>query len=489
MFRLPLLLLCLVLPAAAEEPTLLRIFHDGVVLQREEPIEIKGFRAEVGADVKVRLGDEEVAAEADGKRGGMWIATFPAREASSVPLQLQVFHNGDLLHNVEDVLIGDVWLAAGQSNMAFGVAGMVKNLPETQSWVDTSELPQIRLLSVKTPVLPTPDMQHAEIPADSTWRSMTPDTVLKFSAVGASFACAYHEKQNVPVGVIDVSWGGKPIEPFIPLESFDGFPLSQILEHTQRGDLEAAKNLNGGVIIRNPEGMPGMIYNARIAPLTHIAVRGFLWYQAESNAGRGENPIWYRKKMEALANGWRDAWDDRGKNELPLYFVQLPAYPPATGWIRMREEQRMASIAIQNCEMATIFDLPGDDIHPPTKIPVGERLAYLATGGKPGPIYQTHERRDGGLMIQFHPDSSPPKPIEGQITGFEVAGDDAKWISAAAEFRNGELVVSSPEVPNPRYVRYQCATEPIGELIFGENGIPASPFCSNIDQLPWTDQE
>ncbi|MEM7012786.1 MAG: hypothetical protein AAF585_15025, partial [Verrucomicrobiota bacterium] len=118
-----------------------------------------------------------------------------------------------------------------------------------------------------------------------------------------------------------------------------------------------------------------------------------------------------------------------------------------------------------------------------------ERRHLVHHHGKPGPIYQTHDRRDDALVIRFHSDSSPPKPTEGQISGFEIAGDDAKWVSAAAEFRNGELIVSNPEVSDPRYVRYQCATEPIGELIIGENGIPASPFCSNIDQLPWIDQK
>ena len=334
---------------------------------------------------------------------------------------------------------------------------------------------------------------------------MTPDSVLAFSAVAAVFARELQEQLQVPVGIIDVSWGGKPIEPFIPREAFSTPLLGRIRELADADKLEELKQLRGGVIIRNPEGYPGAIFNARMAPVVPYGLCGFLWYQAESNAGRGEDPREYRYKMQALVEGWRARW----KNEkLPVYFVQLPSYPPASGWIRMREEQRLA-LTIPDTAMAVTIDIRGEGIHPPDKLSVGRRLSRLAlvqSYGRAelessGPLYQSHRvvrsnirvrftHVKSGLMVGEKPGVLPARETSGApLRWFEVAGGNKIWHAAEARIDGEEVVVSARQVANPVAVRYACQTQPQGGNLYNRAGLPASPFCSHLEMLPWANQK
>ena len=477
------------------------IFADHAVLQRDAIVRVWGTGADPTSTLRLRFGHTQVDATLNAD--GSWKAQLPPQPASSVGTKLELLKDGNTVAVINDVLVGEVWLAAGQSNMQFPVRSMLKALPEAQAWVDSSERPRIRFRRINDPVLKDRAAEASDLAQATAWTPMTPRSVLQFSAVAAVFAKQMETKRNVPIGVIDVSWGGKPIEPFIPREAFTTPLLKRILNLADGDSLDALAKLHGGVIIRNPEGHPGAIFNARMAPLVPYSLSGFIWYQAESNAGRGEDPREYRHKTRALVDGWRARWKN---NALPFYHVQLPSYPPATGWIRMREEQRR-SLDIPHTGMAVTIDIRGEGIHPPDKIAVGERLARIAlaktysryTNEGSGPIYRNHtihgrevhvhfKNAESGLMIGDRPNMEPPHETpDAPLRWFELAGADRVWHPARAGIRGDFVVVTSESVANPIAVRYACHKAPQGGNLYNRARIPASPFCSNLNMLPWVD--
>ncbi len=484
-----------------ESPRLSGIWSDGIVLQRDRPIVVRGFGAGAGNQLELQLGEQRWKSQANAN--GEWVVTIPAQPASDIGVSLSLKQDAKVIQEVKDILFGDVWLAAGQSNMQWQVKGMIKGLPETKDWADAVHLPYVRYRRVNDPVLTDRKKRAAELQSGE-WKKLTAENVLQFSAVAAVFAESIAEEVSVPIGIIDVSWGGKPIEPFIPRENFETSLLKQIRDLADADRLEELQNLPGGVIIRNPEGYPGSIYHARMAPLNSFPVKGFLWYQGESNAGKGEDPREYRHKMRALVSGWRQDWQD---DQLPIYFVQLPSFEPATGWIRMREEQRLASLSIPNSAMAVTIDLPGEDIHPPHKIEVGKRLARLAlkkTYGRNivpcGPVLESANFSGGEAMLKFTNigeglevrsyglKRSIDDILSAELDWIELAGQDGIWHPAKAEFQDFGLIVSSPDVPDPKAVRYGCATMPQGNNLYNSEGLPASPFCTKLEWLPWQQQ-
>ncbi|MEM1295386.1 MAG: sialate O-acetylesterase, partial [Verrucomicrobiota bacterium] len=213
----------------------------------------------------------------------------------------------------------------------------------------------------------------------------------------------------------------------------------------------------------------------------------------------------YRHKMEALASGWRNRW---ANPDLPFYFVQLPSYPNATGWIRVREEQRRA-LSIPNSGMVTTIDIRGEGIHPPNKMAIGERLAKLALtksedGGNAigsGPHYRGHQVVGWEVRVQFDhigdglfagnkPGFGPPEETpDDPLRWFELAGADGVWKPAEARIEGDEVIVLCHDIPLPTAVRYACTTEPQGGNLYNSAGLPASPFCSNLDLLPWQDHQ
>lgn len=482
-------------------PRFAHAFGDHAVLQRDAPVRVWGSGAGSSGKLEIRFGRLEVAVSVDSD--GNWNAALPAMSGSRIGQKLELLEDGTPVAVVNDVVVGEVWLAAGQSNMQFPVRGMLKGVPEAKAWVDEAERPAIRFRRVNDPVLADRKAEARDLKAREAWARMTPKSALVFSAVAAVFARELEAELDVPIGIIDVSWGGKPIEPFIPRDRFTTPLLREIVRLADADKLDELAKLEGGLIIRNPQGHPGAIYNARMAPWENYGLRGFLWYQAESNAGKGEDPRHYADKMKAMAEGWRKRWGDKLS---PLYFVQLPGFPGATGWIRMREEQRLAA-TIPNSAMAVTIDIRGEGIHPPDKISVGRRLAALAlektyrngVSNSEGPMYRSHEIRGGvvrvlfdpvggGLMVGDKPGVAPAEEIPGApLRWFELAGEDGVWHPARAEIRGGAVWVSSDAVVKPVAVRYACGTEPRGGNLYNREGFPVSPFCSDLKLLPWKD--
>jgi len=472
-------------------------YSDHVVLQQGIPLGIWGT-GDVGSEVTLRFAGQIVDCLVT--ESGTWRVQLEPLQANAQGKDL-IVSDGHTQQVIHDVLVGEVWLAAGQSNMQMTVQSMVKKLPAAAAMIEAANHSAIRCLRIDEAVA---GGRRADFKRAATWRVCDAKTVSSFSAVAWVFARRLQMDMTVPVGIIDVSWGGKPIEPFIPGEDFQRHRLLQTIKKLAEQDqLDALAKIEGGVVIRNPEGYPGTIYNARIRPMAGCGLRGFIWYQAESNCGTGEDPRGYRHKMEVLVDSWRRAW---GNPHLPFYFVQLPKYKKeAFGWIRMREEQRRA-LAIVNTGMVVTIDTGSDDVHPANKVDVGERLALLALNRTyhksvvdSGPLYQSHtvtgavvtitfSHADSGLMVGSKIGLAKPQEIAVQtIPYFELAGADGQWFPAEARIVGKTVQVSSQQVSTPQAVRYACLNQPQDGLLYNREGLPASPFCSELEWLPWRD--
>lgn len=471
-----------------------RIFSDHAVLQQGVQIPIWG-QAEPGARVTVAFAGQSKATTAGDD--GAWSLELAALQTHSTGNRMTVTSGGSKLE-IRDLLVGEVWYASGQSNMQMTLAACAKRLEVVGEVVAASNSRLIRTVRIDNP-----DTEHEldELPAAVAWQIDTAENRRGQSAAAFFFARELHDALDVPIGIIESSWGGKPIEGFIPRQEFENRgKLKPILDLADAGDFEKLKQIEGGVIIRNTAGRPGRIFHSRIAPIAPYAVKGFIWYQGESNAGTGEDPRNYRHKMEALVAGWRLAWK---RPELPFYFVQLPAFDKkASGWIQLREEQRL-SLDIPNTGMAVTIDLRDSDIHPSNKIDVGKRLALWALAesyGKPvpfsGPLFRSANVKgnlvtvsfdhagDGLVIARKEGIDAPVVSNETPLAHFELSDEAGKWHAAEAHIRGSTVEVHCPSIAKPIAVRYAWQAAPENANLYNSAGLPASPFYSNSDLRP-----
>jgi sialate O-acetylesterase len=473
------------------------IFSDGMVLQRAKPVPIWGW-----ADAKAT-----VAVEFDGQRkttiagtDGSWQVKLDAIPALHTG-QRMVVVCGKKSKTIRDVVVGEVWFAGGQSNMAFGMQDMANHLQAGRAMVAEAAFPLIRMRRIRGEDRPSP---QKDLAAGSSWEACTPVTVLHHSAVAYVFAHRLHLELDVPVGILDCSWGGKPIEPFIPIEEMTGHPtLSRLAALAITEDAAAARDLPGGTFARSSSWFAGRIFNARIAPVAPYAIRGAIWYQGESNCGAGEDPRDYAHKMRAMIRGWRRVWNNPN---LPFYFIQLPQWR-SYAWPYLREEQ-LRVLDTPNTGMVITLDLDHEDnIHPPNKIDVGERLARWPLArqyGKDltvsGPMYAgaafaegeatvRFDHAEGGLVIgRLDGVAAVREAVGATLNGFELLGDDNVWRDAAARIVGQTVVVTNPDVPKPFAVRYACRPQAKEEKpwnLYNRAWLPASPFCSDWQHMPY----
>jgi sialate O-acetylesterase len=475
---------------------LARIFSDHMVLQCDLPVPVWG-KADPGATVVVRFDGQSVNTEAG--PAGSWRVTLKPMKANGVGREMDIRAGGDRVV-IRDVLVGEVWFAGGQSNMAYTAGQMANRLPEGRAMLDAADLPAVRFRKINERDAPAPK-QDLE---GGGWDACSPQTAARHSAVCFVFARRLHRELNVAVGVIDCSWGGTPIEPYIPATAFTGHPtLERLAALAKAGDVEAIRALPGGTRVRSPAWLAGAIYNGRIAPVAPYAIRGAIWYQGESNCGAGEDPRDYAHKMRALVAGWRTAWQ---RPDLPFYFVQLPQWK-SYAWTYLRQEQ-LRALDVPNTGMVVTIDLDNaNDIHPPNKIDVGERLArwplaklYGRNAAISGPLFRRMSVRDGAVVVTFdHAEQGlMVGRIEGvgkvtgaadaRLNGFELAGTDGVWHSAEAAIDGQTVVVSSPQATRPVAVRYACAPEASQGRpwnLYNKAGLPTSPFCSDWGLMPY----
>lgn len=478
--------------AAAARLRLHEVFADHVVLQREQPVRIWGWGAP-GEKVTVTFAGQSIAAMVD--KEGAWQVELKPLQASAEGRDF-IVRSGEEAVTVRDVAVGEVWLASGQSNMAMTVGDVAKQLPEVEKQVASYELGNIRFCRMNQGDAAAPQ-QH--LSGNTTWTPCTPATARGFSAAAFFFARKLQEELKVPIGMIDSSRGGTPIEPYIPRDAFNGHPT--LVREGELGDAQDLKGLTelpGGVFARDANWLPGRLFNSRLAPISNYPVRGAIWYQGESNCGTGEDPRDYQHKMRALVKGWRKAFQNEN---LPVYYVQLPGSGAGERWPYLREQQRL-SMDLPHTGMAVTVDLVGGDIHPPNKVDVGERLAAWALAKTydqslpfSGPLFKKadiHGDRlivhfdyaDAGLMVASKQGLAPPQETpDAPLALFELTDDSGTWHAAEAKIDGQTILVQSAEVKQPRAVRYGYRKTPDACNLYSRAGLPAAPFCSAPERL------
>lgn len=494
------------------------LFGDNMVLQRDIEVPVWGT-ADPGEAVVVSIGGQEARAVADSQ--GIWSAKLRPMTVSSMPQELLIEGVNKLAFT--NVLVGDVWVCGGQSNMELTLASC-----HEADDVGAADLPSVRRFRIKDRVLAQPDRA-----VDGQWQISTPQTAGNFSAVGFYFARKIYRETKTPIGLLEINSGGTRIEPWTPEAGFAGEPsLAGILEDVKQRT--AAYRAEVGASLERYErwvsetrralatpsaplpslpvlpadpradwSCPMSLYNGMVHPVVPFAIKGVLWYQGEANGGEEES---YLAKMRALVGGWRQVW---GQGEFPFYYVQLASYMPATdapggddgwaggkGWARTRSAQT-AAMQIPHTGMASAIDV-GDasDIHPRNKYDVGERLALWALRneyGQPGlvasgPIFKSMAVEGDLIRIEFDwvgdglmvGKKNGRQPVQEDANGvlrcFAIAGADKRWVKANAVIDGPCVLVSSSEVSMPVAVRYAFSMNPQGCNLYNKEGLPAVPF-------------
>ena len=477
------------------------IFGDRMVVQRDQPIRVWGWTAP-GTEVTVTMAEHEATAEADS--GGRFDLRLDALPAGG-PHQMVV--EADETRTIEDVLVGEVWICSGQSNMAWPVSAA--DDPDLESLA--AKYPKIRLISV-----PNVGTQEPQQDFDGSWQACTPETVKGFSAVGYFFGRRLHQTLDVPVGLIDNAWGGSAAEAWVNrkvLEADDSY--DELLAHwdeiAERYDHEAAMaryeenrqqwidaGRKGGPPRRprNPlagNHRPANIYNGVLHPTIGYTIRGVIWYQGESNASRAYQ---YRELFPLMIRNWRDEWD---QGDFPFYWVQLADFraeveePQGSDWAELREAQTMALSTLPNTGQAVIVDLgEASDIHPRNKQDVAKRLARWALARDYGyeipyqsPTFDEIRVAGGKAVLTFdHVGGGLDTFDVREVRGFTIAGADQKFVRAEARIVPGTkdtIEVWSDEVAEPVAVRYAWADNPVCNVQSRE-GLPMTPFRTDDRQ-------
>ena len=491
--------------AAVAEVRMPAVFSDGMVLQRDMPVPVWGT-ASPGEKITVTLGKSKT--ETTAGTNGQWKVALRRLKAGG-PYTLTAAGASNAV-TATNVLVGEVWLASGQSNMEFGLGGAT-NAPTE---IAAAQFPEIRQFSARQHVAidgPTNNLEGA-------WTVCSAQTAARFSAVAYFFARDLHQKLKTPVGIVSVPWSGMNIQPFMIRDVVQVAPQCAFVREYWREyetnypalkaafdkamerwaqDAEKAKT-DGKPEPKKPQPPVeparkpmdyGRVYDGMVGPLVPYAIRGAIWYQGESNGGEGDR---YRKLFPEMIREWRQAW---GEGDFPFLFVQLANFmdrktdPNAiSAWAELREAQSMTLLAAPRTAMAVAIDIgEARDIHPRNKQDVGRRLALgarvIAYGERrleySGPVYESMAIEGNAVRLKFaHAGGGLAAGLAAKgdkLTGFAVAGEDRKWAWADAKIDGRTVVVSSPEVAKPVAVRYAWGDNPDCNLLNRE-GLPASPF-------------
>jgi sialate O-acetylesterase len=492
------LLLCIAAHVRADV-TLAPPFQDHAIVQRDKPLPVWG-RAAPGEHVTVEFKGQRIGTTVGDD--GCWLVYLEPVPASAEPAVLTVTGKNTL--TVQDVLVGEVWLASGQSNMEWPVAKSA----DAEQEMATARFPLIREFDAANTV--------TDQPADTVagmWQPCAPDTAGRFSAIAYFFARELHRKLGVPVGILNSTWGGTAIEAWTDAftlkstvtwpaidarwqQSLAEFPERLANHPAELAAWKKADELAKATKTKNPLPWPRApvgpgtpyalsgLFNGMIAPLQPYAMRGAIWYQGESNWPR---PAEYAEVFPAMIRAWRAQWN---QGDFPFYFVQLANFtvtndPGGLAWAWLREAQ-MKALTLPNTGVAVTIDI-GDpkDIHPRNKQEVGRRLALLAKAQVydipvdwSGPLFASARREGAAMRVSFTQAADGLTAGNKPLQAFELAGADRMFYPAAARIDRDTVVVSAPEVPAPEAVRYAWSNSPEANL-FGGTGLPAAPFRSD----------
>lgn len=494
---------CILLLSGAmhAEVKLPRLLSDHAVLQRDRPVRIWGLSDPL-EQITVSFHDQNVSTSADA--AGLWEAWLRPEHAGG-PYTLQIAGTATQTPiKIRDVLVGDVWIASGQSNMQFPLKGFT-NAPmlDSAKEIAAAHHPEIRLLRQKTVASPVELSDQ-----DATWSECTPENAAAFSAVAYFFARRISEREHVPVGVIDVTWGGTPAHAWISPEGIARENLSSVFQDSgtllraqakanvlreRYAAADTALRAAGKQVPARPpipgdhpgnSWIPGALFNGMIAPDLNYAIKGVIWYQGESDGGAVRAPN-YDRVFSALIRDWRRRW---GQGEFPFLFVQLASFQTSAGqWGDIREGQRRA-LGLAQTGMAVALDVgQADNVHPPDKETVGERLAAASIGvayGQPGvtlsPMFLQATTEQNSLRVWLaHAEglTARGKPL----SDFEVAGDDHLFQPATASVQEiaGQptILLQSEKVPRPSFARYGWS-DVVKSFVYNDAGLPLGTFTS-----------
>ena len=482
------------------------VFGDHMVLQREKPVPVWGWTTPAD-QVTVQFAGQAKTATADA--AGKWLGRLDPMPASTEPRTLVITSRvTNHESRITDVLVGDVFLLAGQSNMTWWLSGSTGG----EEAVKRADYPWLRHLDVGWQCTDEP---ATDVSPGAKWQVCTPETASRFSGVGFFLAEALHAVHDVPIALIQTgvaaTWG----ENWISRAAMEADPefryclgkyeeaLAKLPEEQERWETEKAAHekkvaeakaagkkppkrsyfLQNGPMGPRHSRRPNALYNGRVAPLMPFAVRGMIWYQGEGNtsvnlAGH------YHKLLTTLVQTWRAGF---AQGDVPFFIVQLPRYEyddPWHSWPLVREAQMRVGLEQPNCGFVALIDEgEAKDVHPKNKRPVGDRLARLARSviyGEDlvptGPVPERHETKDGAVRLQFRYAGKGLRARDGALRTFTVCGADQVFHPATAEITGKDTIrVASPNVPEPVAVRY--AWEPFPDCnLFNSEGLPAAPF-------------
>lgn len=456
MKNLPRLFILLLLVSAKNHAnvSLPAIFSDNMVLQRNAEVKIWGW-AKPGEEVKIKTSWSNEEQKIKTGNTAYWEITLNTpdlREAQEIDI---TGYNKIVLKNV---LLGEVWLVSGQSNMEWSAASGIDNAEEA---IATAENPQIRFFSVshRTADYPQQDLGGA-------WFSSTPETMKYFSAVAYFFGRKLNKELDVPIGLINSSWGGTPAEVWFPEETIEN----------------NARLKKGASILSEGEwgpSKPGKAYNAMIAPLIPYKIAGVLWYQGESNTG---NADYYEDLFSALIKSWREKWNEK----FPFFYAQIAPFEYGDNFagVKVRDAQRRV-LKLPKTGMVMTSDIGNiKDIHPQNKKDVGLRFANLALAEVYGkniaaqpPLFEHFEKDGKQIKVFFKNAEELFFKNKKAASQFEIAGEDKIFHPAKAEIKDGTVILHSKAVKNPQFVRFSWQNTAIPNL-FNAAGLPASSFIA-----------
>jgi sialate O-acetylesterase len=490
-----------IISSAHPDVRLPSVIGSNMVLQRDMAIPIWGW-ASPGEQVTVSLGSQKESTKADPR--GSWVVKLAPMSAGG-PFEITIRGKNSL--KLTNVMVGEVWVCSGQSNMEMRLCHVNDASNEVAGALNRN----IRLFQVTNDLSPDPQKD-----CEARWEECRPSTAYLFSAAAYFFGSEIQHELNVPVGLIHSSWGGTTAETWMRLEGISSHPeLKSILEYwapilkskspellayhrkTREWEEDVHFVLYAGkpmlpqyaeppklpVRIAFPPTVPSWVFNGMIAPVIPFGIRGVIWYQGESNSGQAYR---YRTLFPALISDWRNAWKE---GDFPFVFVQLanfgkrPDKPGGSAWAELREAQLM-TLSLPNTAMASAVDIgAADDVHPRNKQEVGRRLAlgalHIAYGKDivySGPLYRFMIVKDGKVRLRFtNIGSGLAAKEDAPLRGFAVARPDRNFVWANAEIEGDEVVVWNDAVREPSAVRYAWADNPECTL-YNREGLPASPF-------------
>ncbi len=491
-----------------------KLVADHMVLQQNTTVNVWGW-ADAGERVTVTLGRATARATTD--RDGRWRARLQTGKADGRPMELVVQGKNRIV--LKDVLLGEVWVCSGQSNMGWTVSRSLNPAEE----IAAAKYPNIRLFQVRRK--PSTELLYD---VEGGWSPVTPESVKNFSGAGYFFGRMLHKQLSVPIGLIESDWGGTPSEAWTSpemVESDEAFKpilerwddiikkypaaleryqarrkqwnanrvrlMAEYKEKVEQAENQGKRPPHRPYPPRYPNGpesqrRPSNLYRGMIEPLTPMTVAGVIWYQGEANAGRAYQ---YREIFPLMIKDWRKQWGRYGQEKLPFHFVQLANFrkrkdtPGDDAWAELREAQLMTWQNVPDTGMAVAIDVgSATTIHPLDKQSVGKRLALSALAtvyGKDiaysGPVYKGMKVEGDSIRLSFDHLGGGLVAQDGKLTDFAIAGKDKQFVWAEARIEGDTVVVSGPKVKDPVAVRYAWQINPKASL-YNKAGLPATPF-------------